>query len=187
MISHDQKLQLAQRLDRKDTLEQQWYHIWDIIFPDTPRPASVYRGNNIDEAISIMRLLWEHRGRDILSSIASETISSAKIRAAGVTSVSAFVDVMVDTMKTAFDRLQVESWANMGLQKSWANAPSSVPSHLPTCPSEMSLSRASTFSDASTVFTTGTDLSDLNDFPLDLNFYMEGLDAEIPGDLDQAL
>jgi hypothetical protein len=35
--------------------------MWDIIFPATMWPESVYLGSYLDEAISMIRLFWEDR------------------------------------------------------------------------------------------------------------------------------
>lgn len=41
-IDPSQSLQLSKRSDRRRSEEEQWYDIWDIIFPGHPRPASPF-------------------------------------------------------------------------------------------------------------------------------------------------
>ncbi|KAI0414737.1 hypothetical protein F5X98DRAFT_389623 [Xylaria grammica] len=41
-ISEDQQNILKRRRNSKDSLEEQWYFIWETVFPNTTRPDSVY-------------------------------------------------------------------------------------------------------------------------------------------------
>ena len=41
-VTEDQIFQLRRRVNQKNSLGDQWYEVFDIIFPNSPRPASVY-------------------------------------------------------------------------------------------------------------------------------------------------
>ncbi|KAI9164160.1 hypothetical protein HJFPF1_05799 [Paramyrothecium foliicola] len=68
-ISAAQKKQLAQGSKRSESQEDQWYRMWDIIFPGHARPSSVYAGRYPEEMCILLRDTWEKRRSDIISSI----------------------------------------------------------------------------------------------------------------------
>ncbi|KAH8752210.1 hypothetical protein F5883DRAFT_576574, partial [Diaporthe sp. PMI_573] len=51
-ISDSQRNQLARSADRGATPEQQWYSIWEILFPGKQKPSSIYLGNFMEETLS---------------------------------------------------------------------------------------------------------------------------------------
>jgi hypothetical protein len=56
-VSHDQQRSLSKRTNSKHTLEEQWYSIWDILYPNTARPDSVYLEKVFSDE---MFLLWQY-------------------------------------------------------------------------------------------------------------------------------
>ncbi|KAK1729798.1 uncharacterized protein BDZ83DRAFT_788777 [Colletotrichum acutatum] len=66
-ISEDQSRQLTRKVDRRLSEEQQWYSVWDIVFPDVPRPESAYLGNQIEESMVMIHDYWDANGRALVS------------------------------------------------------------------------------------------------------------------------
>lgn len=54
-ISEEQKYKLRRSGNRGATPQQQWFEIWDILFPSEPRPSSIYLGNFMEETLSYIR------------------------------------------------------------------------------------------------------------------------------------
>ncbi|KAI0016027.1 hypothetical protein F4780DRAFT_714314 [Xylariomycetidae sp. FL0641] len=66
-ISGDQRKSLM-RYAKRVSPEEQWFEIWDIIFPEEPRPSSPYLRNGQAGMITALRKVWNKRGCDIVSS-----------------------------------------------------------------------------------------------------------------------
>lgn len=49
--------------------QDQWYEIWDIIFPGEKRPASALVGSYAEEMVLLLRSLWINRQNHILDSV----------------------------------------------------------------------------------------------------------------------
>ncbi|KAH8655327.1 hypothetical protein BX600DRAFT_525273 [Xylariales sp. PMI_506] len=66
-ITEDHKSKFASRVDRKMTMEQQWYSVWDIIFPMAAHPASVYvQGPEMETLLEFSHFL-EEEGRVLVA------------------------------------------------------------------------------------------------------------------------
>lgn len=61
-----QKALRERRANPKLSLESQWYTIWDIVFPETPRPSSPYVDSTISEDLSSFLEFFNQRGSDII-------------------------------------------------------------------------------------------------------------------------
>lgn len=66
-ISEDQSRQLTRKVDRRLAEEQQWFSVWDIVFPDVPRPASAYLGNQVEESMVMIHDFWDANGKALVS------------------------------------------------------------------------------------------------------------------------
>lgn len=66
-VSPDQKTKLSDRVSKVLTVSQQWFTIWDILFPNVPRPASPLVESPIYEVLSRFRGFWDERGQEIIS------------------------------------------------------------------------------------------------------------------------
>ncbi|KAI3554014.1 hypothetical protein CABS02_05733 [Colletotrichum abscissum] len=66
-ISEDQSRQLTRKVDRRLSEEQQWFSVWDIVFPDVPRPESAYLGNQIEESMVMIHDFWDANGKALVS------------------------------------------------------------------------------------------------------------------------
>ena len=52
---------------------EQWYSVWDTVFPGVTRPDSPYLDSTIEEIIGIVRNLWEREAIQILSNFPKKT------------------------------------------------------------------------------------------------------------------
>lgn len=68
-ISAEQKKILAPYANRSKSIHDQWYEMWDTIFPREPRPKSVYVSNHFVEAVSLLRAFWDKQRLEIISSV----------------------------------------------------------------------------------------------------------------------
>ncbi|KAI1323446.1 hypothetical protein F5Y16DRAFT_425183 [Xylariaceae sp. FL0255] len=66
-ISIAQSRALSRKSDRKLDEEQQWFAIWDILFPDQKWPSWAYVDSALSEDLSSFREYWTRRGAEILS------------------------------------------------------------------------------------------------------------------------
>lgn len=66
-ISEDQSRQLTRKVDRRLSEEQQWFSVWDIVFPDVPCPESAYLGNQIEESMAMIHDFWDVNGKALVS------------------------------------------------------------------------------------------------------------------------
>lgn len=94
-ITEEQKGLLMQNKGRNKSKEEQWFLMWDILFPNTRRPGSVYRCNPQEEAVVLLRDVWNTRQRDFL----------ADVRPA----MAVADNTIHDLMDKIFDRLEWES------------------------------------------------------------------------------
>ncbi|KAK1633492.1 hypothetical protein BDP81DRAFT_494783 [Colletotrichum phormii] len=66
-ISEEQSRQLTRKADRRLSEEQQWFTVWDIVFPDIPHPDSPHLGNQIEESMVMIHDFWGASGRSLVS------------------------------------------------------------------------------------------------------------------------
>jgi hypothetical protein len=70
-ISTDQHRHLSrQYLSRGKSIPDQWYDIWDILFPGKPRPDSVRVENLVQEAAQLLQTIWRSKATEIISEVA---------------------------------------------------------------------------------------------------------------------
>ncbi|KAK0625414.1 hypothetical protein B0T17DRAFT_532759 [Bombardia bombarda] len=77
-VSEKQKDALSKYISRNKPIEEQWYDMWDIIFPGREHPQSVYledRDGFLEDTVPSLRSLWKQKRSEILSSISIETSS----------------------------------------------------------------------------------------------------------------
>lgn len=92
-ISHSQKDQLSRKF--RGSGEEQWYHIWDILFPEYPRPASIYIDNSLSEDFCQIREICQREGIGILI---EELSASGLVRRTGATD-----ELLYMTLQRAMD------------------------------------------------------------------------------------
>lgn len=75
--SHRQKL--ATRVSKMLSGAEQWFSVWDIIFPGEARPQSPYVSDDFVEAIEQVRRFWEDNGRAIIADQLNTTTTSYEL------------------------------------------------------------------------------------------------------------
>ncbi|EQB56298.1 hypothetical protein CGLO_03691 [Colletotrichum gloeosporioides Cg-14] len=70
-ISEEQKGRLSARTSPGRNEADQWYAVWDILFPDVSPPSSPYLGSEVEEIILTVRELWSRNGPQALSNLHS--------------------------------------------------------------------------------------------------------------------
>ncbi|KAF9880729.1 hypothetical protein CkaCkLH20_01771 [Colletotrichum karsti] len=68
-LTRAQRQKVQRRADPEKSEEQQWFVIWDIIFPGHPRPASAYVDNVLSEDLCSFREYSTTHGVDIISEV----------------------------------------------------------------------------------------------------------------------
>ncbi|KAM0193369.1 hypothetical protein ACHAPI_007681 [Fusarium lateritium] len=83
-ITADQKRKLQSRLHSKDRSESdQWFEIYTIVFPNSPKPKSAYLDGELSEDVESLREFMERRGADIMM---GQLADSSVLQQAGVDS-----------------------------------------------------------------------------------------------------
>ncbi|KAL2106695.1 hypothetical protein VUR80DRAFT_6341 [Thermomyces stellatus] len=69
-VTEDQIFQLRSRVNQKNSLENQWYEVFDIIFPGSARPASVFLDPELSQDLDeFVNFLTTHGPKIILDKI----------------------------------------------------------------------------------------------------------------------
>lgn len=68
-ISEDQKIRLNKSSSRGLDPQEQWFEMWDIIFPGKPRPSSAWVGSYMEEMVPLLRSLWKNKRSNILAKV----------------------------------------------------------------------------------------------------------------------
>ncbi|KAH7026645.1 uncharacterized protein B0I36DRAFT_352478 [Microdochium trichocladiopsis] len=71
-VTKDQRDQLSSKVKTSISASEQWFSVWDIIFPTKPRPASPYINEAFVEPIAEFRRFWDKRGQSIIQERMSE-------------------------------------------------------------------------------------------------------------------
>ncbi|KAK8131645.1 hypothetical protein PG984_008083 [Apiospora sp. TS-2023a] len=72
-ITEDQKKELGTRVGRKFGLAEQWYQVWDIVFPLLDRPISPFVESPIQEILTGFREYWAENGQSIITEHIQDT------------------------------------------------------------------------------------------------------------------
>ncbi|KAI0095675.1 hypothetical protein F4776DRAFT_677395 [Hypoxylon sp. NC0597] len=68
-ITEQQRKELNQKANRGKNEAEQWYYMWDTIFPNAVRPPSPYLGNDRGQLLPVLRKFWTKRGAEIISGV----------------------------------------------------------------------------------------------------------------------
>ncbi|KAL1852901.1 hypothetical protein Daus18300_011983 [Diaporthe australafricana] len=102
-ISEEQKRELQKSSSRKQSLREQWFEIWDVVFPGCPPPRSAVPGNYAEEMIPLLRGVWNEKRTEILSGVLNvASLSSVDTRLLG------------SIMGSVFDRFEAEVTRSSG-------------------------------------------------------------------------
>ncbi|KAK3332627.1 hypothetical protein B0T19DRAFT_473480 [Cercophora scortea] len=66
-MTHQQQRELSRKSNRHASEQDQWFAIWDVIFPDRSRPASAYMDPDLSEDLCHFREFAELHGPGILA------------------------------------------------------------------------------------------------------------------------
>ncbi|KAH8659843.1 hypothetical protein BX600DRAFT_513508 [Xylariales sp. PMI_506] len=76
-ISEDKKKELAHYSGRSKSTEEQWFAVWDKLFPDADKPQSPYVEDQQQEMVHLFRRLWDDHRSEITSSVLNAVSSPA--------------------------------------------------------------------------------------------------------------
>ncbi|EXF75483.1 hypothetical protein CFIO01_04943 [Colletotrichum fioriniae PJ7] len=66
-ITLDQQRDLKERVDRKLAVDQQWFAVWKIVFPDKEPPKSPYVYSPTREVATNMRTYWQETAAEMMA------------------------------------------------------------------------------------------------------------------------
>ncbi|KAK3381245.1 hypothetical protein B0H63DRAFT_475166 [Podospora didyma] len=69
-VTETQSTALARRVNRSLDEASQWFSIWTILFPDSPRPSSPYLSNHFEETLGMVYDYWQRHGRTLVAELA---------------------------------------------------------------------------------------------------------------------
>jgi hypothetical protein len=101
-ITDMQKKRLNKTSSRGLDPQEQWFSMWDIIFPNKSRPSSVMIGNYIAEMVPLLRNLWSRKKYGILA-------KAQKHHAMPLDCV-----VLDEVVESIFDCIEAEPAASLG-------------------------------------------------------------------------
>ncbi|KAK1993628.1 hypothetical protein LX36DRAFT_673699 [Colletotrichum falcatum] len=65
-LTAERMRQVSKRADPRHSEEEQWFVVWDIVFPNTPRPSSAYIDGALSEDVCNLREFFTNAGNDIV-------------------------------------------------------------------------------------------------------------------------
>lgn len=98
-ISEQQRNELKKTSPKKKPLHEQWFEVWDVIFPGIQRPRSAFIGSHVEEMIPLLRDIWDSKKAEIISGVLD-----SRSRCDGVDS-----QLLADVMGSVFDRFEAET------------------------------------------------------------------------------
>lgn len=85
-ISSHQHVQMACKSDPKLSEEQQWFALWDTVFPGRRRPPSAYRDGDITEELCSFREYYATYGEGILDDATQAVVATGQLQGFGMLS-----------------------------------------------------------------------------------------------------
>lgn len=98
-ISEEQRNDLKKSSPRKKPLQEQWYEVWDVIFPGRPRPQSAFIGNYVEEMVPLLRDLWNQNQAEIICGVIETRSGRSEVD----------IGLLAEIMGSVFDRFQAEA------------------------------------------------------------------------------
>ncbi|OTA61251.1 hypothetical protein K449DRAFT_395933 [Hypoxylon sp. EC38] len=120
-LTEQQRKELNQKANRGKNEAEQWYYMWDTIFPNAVRPPSPYLGDDRGELLSVLRNFWEKRGAKIISGIQAllPPKFDPQITQQIVNVIFAGLEMELSNWTSALnDHLGDSSWLNLNLPNS---------------------------------------------------------------------
>lgn len=97
-INEDQRNELKKSSPRKKPLHEQWFEVWDVVFPGCPRPQSAFIGNYVEEMVPLLRDLWNEKSAEIISDVINTRGERNEVDSG----------LLIDIMGSVFDRFEAE-------------------------------------------------------------------------------
>ncbi|KAI0011568.1 hypothetical protein F4779DRAFT_188773 [Xylariaceae sp. FL0662B] len=120
-VSEGQKAMLSRRVSSKMTEEQQWYTVFDILFPGHPRPRSPYVDRELSEEMYVFRDFLTSQGPLLLSAF----LESRQIVTWNLPQEERDLATFQETILADGLQLIFERWASVNTgARSSSNAPS---------------------------------------------------------------
>ncbi len=66
-VTETQRDALTGRVDRALNEPGQWFSVWDILFPNSPRPHSPYLSTDFEGVLGILHDYWEREGDELIA------------------------------------------------------------------------------------------------------------------------
>lgn len=98
-ISEQQRNELKKTTPKKKPLHEQWFEVWEVVFPGIPRPQSAFIGSYVEEMVPLLRDIWNSKKAEIISGVLD-----GRTRGDGVDS-----QLLADVMGSVFDRFEAET------------------------------------------------------------------------------
>lgn len=101
-ITEAQRNRLNKSSSRGIDPQEQWFEMWDIIFPNNARPSSAWVGSHMEEMVPLLRSLWSRKNSGIVAKAEKKQARQLD-------------RTMLDgVMETIFDCLEAEASASRG-------------------------------------------------------------------------
>lgn len=78
-ITDQQDKELIKSSDRKLDVEEQWFQLWQTLFPDQQKPQTAFLNGYADEIVSLLRSIWSDQRCDILRNALDGNIMEASL------------------------------------------------------------------------------------------------------------
>lgn len=97
-ITDDQRNELKKSSPRKMSQDEQWFEVWDVVFPGRQRPQSAFIGNYVEEMVPLLRNLWNEKSAEIISGVMDTRGERNEVDSG----------LLADLMGSVFDRFEAE-------------------------------------------------------------------------------
>ncbi|KAI9164068.1 hypothetical protein HJFPF1_05704 [Paramyrothecium foliicola] len=77
-LTPEQNDELRHRVNRSHSEASQWYSIWLVLFPNSPRPTSPYLRNNIEETLGMIQDYWGSHGHELVRELIKSEFSECE-------------------------------------------------------------------------------------------------------------
>lgn len=114
---------------RRKSLEDQWFIIWDTVFPGIGPPASPFVGSSQTEAVSLLREIWNQDQSEMISSIVDGSSC-----ASGQSSIKSIMERLLDRLEMKTVDLESLSRASAARNESLrSNSTATTATGIPKC------------------------------------------------------
>lgn len=98
-ITEQQRNELKKSSPKKKPLDEQWFELWEVVFPGRRRPQSPFIGNHVEEVVPLLRDLWNEKQAEIISGVMESMGGRAVVEG----------DLLREIMRSVFDRFEAET------------------------------------------------------------------------------